>query len=176
MTELEKKEYNEMKKEYDRLEKEQDKLMKRMKELNDYIVIKNMSAKEFGEKWSEQYVRSKVPNLEKNNGSGHDLKSSKYELIELKSSTLDFENSEWTMNQLHVKKADAFLFIWYDCDTGDQVISFMTTKEVCDECTRYPQHQDDIDICCTIKNTKKNLQAMKRHQITSWDELNKVVV
>ena len=168
MTELEKKEYYE-------LEKEKERIIQRQIELNPYIIIKNMNGKKFGENWSEKYVRSKVPNLHKNNGKGHDLKSPKYPLIELKSSRVDFEHGKWTMNQIHVQEADAFLFVWYDCNTGEQIISFMTTKQLCDECDRSPQHQADVDICCTVSNTERNLKAMKRHKIASWEKLNEVV-
>lgn len=156
------------------LEELEKKIQARKLELNPFSGLKSMSNKAFGEGWSEPYIRNHVPNLEKNNGTGHDMRGKHYKTIEVKSSRLTF-NENWTMNQVHCNEAEAFLFVWYNCNNGTHEICFIPTEDLIAECTRSRQHTREGKMCCTISSTKKNREVLKKYMISSWEILNEVV-
>lgn len=148
-----------------------DALKKEAEKINPYIFWKEKSNKEFGEKCSENYILSVVPNLQKNHGAGHDMRSEHYKTIEVKSCRMTY-NSKWTMNQLHPSEADAYLFVWYNCETGTQEICFIPTVDLLKLCKLNLQHGDG---CYTLSSTIKNKTALKNYMVSSWKELNERV-
>lgn len=139
--------------------------------INPYAALWKMSNKQFGETWSEAYVRSHIPNLTKDNGAGHDMKGVHYNHIELKSSRIKFENS-WTMNQLHPSQADACIFIWYDIETGTEKFCLIPTKDLLSLCTLNYQHGSG---CYSLGSTAKNRKVLEKYMLPSWEALNEVV-
>lgn len=156
------------------LNKMEEEIKNRKSMLNPFANLKSLSNKEFGEGWSEPYIRAHVPNLDKDNGAGHDMKGVHYKKIEVKSSRLLF-NDNWTENQVHPNEADAFLFVWYDCDNYTQEICFIPAKDLITKCTLSRQHVRDGLTCCTISSTNKNRAALREYMIPSWEALNEVV-
>ena len=75
-------------------------LQTRARELNPYAELKSISNKQFGEGWSEPYILSKVSNLSKNNGAGHDMRGKHYSNIEVKSCRMTFKD-KWRYNLKH---------------------------------------------------------------------------
>lgn len=146
-------------------------LQARARELNPYAELKNISNKQFGEGWSEPYIRSKVSNLEKNNGAGHDMRGKHYFNIEVKSCRMPFKD-RWTMNQIHPNQADAYLFVWYNCDEGTEEICFIPTKDLLQKCTKSRQHGDG---CFTVSASIANRKVLKDYMVSSWEELNGMV-
>lgn len=146
-------------------------LKKEAEKINPFISWPEKSNKEFGEKYSEEYILSKTPNLQKNHGAGHDMKGTKYNNIEVKSSRMKMTD-KWTMNQLHPDKADAYLFVWYDCNEGTQEICFIPTEDLLNYCSYNLQHGAG---CFSMGSTKKNRDILKNYIVTSWKELNEKV-
>ena len=142
-----------------------------MSELNPYSKLPMMSNKEFGETWSEQYIRTKVPNLQKNNGAGHDMRGRHYDNIEVKSSRIPFSGA-WTENQLHPDQADAYLFIWYNCDEGTEEICLIPKEKLVTECRLNKQHGEG---CFSMGSTVQNRRALSKYMISSFEVLNEVV-
>lgn len=148
-----------------------DMLKLEAEKINPYIFWHEKNNKEFGEKYSETYILQKVPNLIKNNGAGHDMRGKKYNNIEAKSCRMT-SNDKWTMNQLHPSEADAYLFVWYDCENGTQEICFIPTEDLIKTCTLNKQHGDG---CFTLSKTIKNMNSLKKYMVPSWKELNEKV-
>lgn len=146
-------------------------LKKEAEKINPYIFWHEKTNKEFGEKYSETYILQQVPNLTKNNGAGHDMSGRKYKNIEVKSCRMTSKD-KWTMNQIHPEQADAYLFVWYDCNDGTQEICFISTEELLRTCTLHKQHGDG---CFTLSKTIKNLESLKKYMLSSWEELNEKV-
>ena len=139
--------------------------------INPYAKLVRMSNKEFGEQWSEAYIRSKVPNLNKNNGAGHDMASRKYPNVEVKSSRIVFDGS-WTENQIHPAQADAYVFVWYNCDEGTEEICLISTKDMLDKCKLSKQHGDG---CFSMRSTKHNREVLHQYMVPSFEDLNRMV-
>ena len=139
--------------------------------LNPYSTLPMMSNKEFGESWSEKFIRSKVPNLTKDNGAGHDMQGKHYQHIEVKSSRIPFSGS-WTENQIHPSQADAYLFIWYNCEEGTEEICLIPTDKMISECRLNRQHGDG---CFSMGATVKNREALKKYMVPSFEALNRLV-
>lgn len=55
--------FEEKRKELIEIDKKIEALMARKLELNPFANLKAMSNKQFGEQWSESYIREKCPNL-----------------------------------------------------------------------------------------------------------------
>lgn len=157
--------------EYKQIKIQMAKLQERAKEINPYAELRSMSAKKFGEDWSENHVLEHASNLQKNHGAGHDMRGKHYDKIEVKSSRNTFEQ-EWTMNQVHPNQADAYLFVWYNCDEATDQMCFVPTEELLQHCSRSRQHGDG---CFTVSSTFKNKQFLKKYMYSSWDALNEVV-
>lgn len=151
-------------------------LEKELYELNPYAELPKLSNKAFGEGWSEPYILSKVPNLMKKNGAGHDMGGKHYEFIEVKSCRKIFSKEPggkgWTMNQIHPDEADAYLFVWYNCEDGSETICFIPTKDMIEKCSLNRQHGDG---CFTLSETINNKEVLSNYIIGSWEELNEVV-
>lgn len=139
--------------------------------LNPYSNLPMMSNKEFGESWSENYIRSKVPNLQKDNGAGHDMAGKHYKHIEVKSSRIPFSGS-WTENQIHPAQADAYLFVWYNCEEGTEEICLIPTARLVAECRLNRQHGDG---CFSMGSTKQNREVLRKYMVSSFEALNKMV-
>lgn len=159
---------------WEELEKMEQAIKTRKIQLKPFAELKSLSNRAFGEGWSEPYIRAHVPNLEKNNGTGHDMRGRHYKNIEVKSSRLTFQGN-WTMNQVHCDDADAFLFVWYNCENGTQEICFIPTEELIANCTRSRQHVREGKTCCTVGATIKNRKALRNYMVSSWEELNEKV-
>ena len=153
------------------MRKQLQQLKAKMEEINPYEFWHELSNKVFGEDYSENYILSVVPNLEKNHGAGHDMRGKYYYNIEVKSCRMTFHD-KWTMNQMHPDKADAYLFVWYDCENGTQEICFIPTEDLLRDCKLNLQHGSG---CYTLGCTKKNRAALEKYMIPSWEELNKRV-
>lgn len=91
--------FEERRKELIEIDKKIEALMARKLELNPFAELKSMSNKQFGEQWSESYIREKCPNLIKNNGRGHDVITMNGEKWEIKSIRLPCKNTAF--NQCH---------------------------------------------------------------------------
>ena len=139
--------------------------------LNPYYKLLTMSNKAFGEGWSEKWILSKVPNLSKNNGAGHDMKGVKYQNIEVKSSRKTFDEA-WTQNQIHPSQADAYLFVWYNCETGEEEICLIPTVDFMEKCSLSKQHGEG---CYSMRNTRQNHAILSCYLYHSWEELNEAV-
>lgn len=146
-------------------------LKKQVEEINPYAFWKEKTNKEFGEECSEKYILSKVPNLRKNHGAGHDMAGKHYKNVEVKSCRMTSDD-KWTMNQMHPDKADAFLFAWYNCEEGTQEISFIPTTELLKLCKLNKQHGEG---CFTLGSTINNRAVLKKYMVPSWEELNQKV-
>lgn len=139
--------------------------------LNPYAKLPYMSNKEFGETWSEAYIRQKVPNLNKNNGAGHDMASRKYENIEVKSSRITFDGS-WTENQIHPTQADAYIFVWYNCQEGTEEICLIPTIDMITKCSLSKQHGEG---CYSMRATRQNREVLSKYMVPSFEILNRMV-
>jgi len=144
---------------------------KELETLNPYEFWHEKTNKEFGEKYSENHILSMVPNLQKNHGAGHDMSGKHYKTIEVKSCRMVYD-SKWTMNQVHPDKADAYLFVWYNCEAGTQEICFIPTEDLLKLCKLNLQHGEG---CYTLGSTIKNKAALKNYMVSSWKELNERV-
>lgn len=135
-------------KELEELEKELKRIKNRIKELNPYASLKEMSNKEFGEGWSEKYILSKCPFFKADNGLGHDFI---YQLgtVEVKSSRLPCK--QITYNQCHPNECDFFLFINYDTTNGIEEVYFVPSDDILNETifSKSKQHSRDGS-CYTI--------------------------
>lgn len=101
--------FEEKRKELIEIDKKIEALMARKLELNPFANLKAMSNKQFGEQWSESYIREKCPNLIKNNGRGHDVITMNGEKWEIKSIRLPCKSTAF--NQCHPFDCDKFL-LW----------------------------------------------------------------
>lgn len=146
-------------------------LQEELSVLNPYAGLPMLSNKKFGEEWSEPWILQHVSNLTKDNGAGHDMRGINYEHIEVKSSRITF-NGRWTMNQVHPDEADAYLFVWYDCENGTEEICFIPTVDLLKKCTKSRQHGDG---CFTVSASINNRAALKQYMVSSWEELNGMV-
>ena len=157
-------------------EQEIIKIQQKMAEIHPYSVLQYMDNKTFGEAWSETYIKSKVPNLTGGNGKGKDMHGIRYKRIEVKSSRLDFVSGRWTQNQIHIREADAYLFVWYQAKNYKyhEVLCFIPTEDLKKLCHVSPQHAEDIDICCSLGNSAATRNALKQYMLT-WEELNERV-
>ena len=129
---------------------------------NKYGHLPSMGNQQFGQSWSESYIRSQVPNLIQDNGPGHDARGIHYNAIE----------QQWTMNQLHPDEADAFLFVWYDCDNGTEQICLIPTKDLIENCSSSMQHGPG---CFNMGSTVKNRKLLEKYMVPSFEALNEVV-
>lgn len=157
--------------EYKRIKEQMAALDARAKEINPYAELKSMSNKQFGEGWSEPHILDLVPNLSENHGAGHDMRGKHYENIEVKSSRNTFDQT-WTMNQVHPDQADAYLFVWYNCDEATDEVCFVPTEDLLKHCSRSRQHGDG---CFNIGSTVANKKFLKKYMLPSWEALNEVV-
>lgn len=157
--------------EYQAIQEKITELRARALVLNPFAELKSLSNKQFGEGWSEPYILSKVPNLEANHGAGHDMRGRHFENIEVKSCRMTFDDT-WTMNQVHPDEADAYLFVWYNCDTGDVQLCLIPTPDLLEKCTRSRQHGDG---CFTVSASRNNRAVLSKYMYSSWDALNEVV-
>lgn len=139
--------------------------------LNPYAKLPRMSNKEFGEQWSENYIRLRVPNLNKNNGAGHDMANRNYQNIEVKSSRIVFDG-QWTENQMHPSQADAYLFVWYNCEEGTEELCLIPTADLIKKCRLNKQHGDG---CYSMGATRQNRQVLKEYMVSSFEALNRMV-
>lgn len=145
-----------------------------MEVLNPFYKLKLMSNKKFGEEWSESYIRSKCPNLEKANAAGHDMYSKSLGFIEVKSTKLPCQKI--TFNQIHPQDADNFLFVMYDTINGDTDIFLVPTEDIQDSSkfslsaqhTREKEHPS----CFSMRLTKKNAANLENYRIENWEVLN----
>ena len=153
------------------LQKQIELLKKEVEKINPYAYWREKPNKEFGEKYSETYILSRVPNLIPNHGAGHDMAGKHYSNIEVKSCRMTFKE-KWTMNQMHPDEADAYLFVWYNCEEGTQEICFISTEDLLKVCKMSKQHGDG---CFTLGATINNRNALKNYMVSSWEELNKKV-
>ena len=154
-------------------------LITKAEELNPlYSAHKCKSIKEFGETWSENYLKSILSNIAGNGDAGYDVFGKKYKRIEIKSSRLDYVKDKWTMNQLHLNEADAYIFIWYNVDKGTYKICFMTKEDVKKYLKPSHQHNDkekkDND-CYLFKNAIYRRKIMDKFMVSSIEELNEKV-
>lgn len=147
-------------------------LMAEKAKLNPFANLKEMSWKEFGEKFSENYVLEHVPNLVRKNGAGHDMYSEKLGYIEVKSGRLPYK-SGWTMNQLHPDQCDYYLFVFYDTEEAEVFLYLVSTGQLTsDEFKLNRQHGKG---CFSMGQTKKNDQALEKYRIKDWKTLNSMV-
>ncbi len=146
---------------------------KRILEINPYGNLKSMSNKEFGERWSEPYILSKVPNLQKDNSTGHDMCSEKYGRVEVKSARLPLTTI--TYNQCHPFECEYFLFVNYDTENGGEEIFFVPSKDILNEklFSKSKQHSRQEEGCYTVSgSTKKNQQSLSNYRFSNFTELN----
>ena len=169
MTNEEKVKYQELKRQYQKIHQE-------MIKLNAFADLPNMSPKQFGETWSEGYIRSKCPNLVKANGKGHDFCGKNYNTVEAKSCRKKFTDPKWTINQVHPNpdESEAHLLVWYDCDEGTSEKCLIPTTELM-KCTMSRQHTRTGADCFTISSSAHNREILKKYLVHSWDELNEKV-
>lgn len=162
--------------------------------LNPWYHIKRMHMKTFGETWSENYIASHVPNLKteryiyeervgkngkkvikqkKEKKKGFDVYGNHFEKLEIKSSRSSIED-DWTMNQLHLNEANAFIFAWYNADECYGEYALMTSDQIRNELEITEQHARNETVV-NIKGTKENIAVMKKYLISSWEDLNERV-
>ena len=150
-------------------------LMKEKAALNPYAGLKDMSPKKFGEQWSESWIRSKCPNLTKNNGSGHDLLAANGELWEVKSSRLPCK--EITFNQCHPYECNRFLFVLYDTESGNELIYLVPAEDIKKKFHYSRQHghgvsKEDAD-CVSVRYGSTNKKLLENlYRVDSWEALN----
>lgn len=143
--------------------------------LNPYAGLKDMSNKAFGEKWSENWICSKCPNLTKNNGSGHDLRSANGKLWEVKSSRLPA--LQITFNQCHPYECDYFLFVLYDTVEGEEIIYLVPSEDIKNKFCYSRQHEhsaskEEAD-CISIGYNKTNKNLLEtEYRVLNWEALN----
>lgn len=142
--------------------------------LNPYAGLKELSNKEFGENWSENWIVQHCSSLTRDNGRGHDLFSEHLGRIEVKSTRLPCK--QITFNQIHPYDCDNFLFVLYNTEDGTEEIFLVPAAALVAEFSLSVQHQR-IDSgekanCFTMGMTKKNKTNLEKYRITSWEELN----
>jgi len=153
------------------IQDEIQKLQVELYQLNPYAALPTMSNKKFGEEWSEPWILQHVPNLKKENGPGHDMRGINYPLIEVKSSRITFDGA-WTQNQLHPTQADAYLFIWYNCNEGTEQLCLISSNDLMQNCSVSQQHGDG---CYSMRATINNRKVLSKYMIPSWEKLNEMV-
>ena len=150
-------------------------LMKEKAALNPYAGLKDMSPKQFGERWSESWIRSKCSNLTKQNGSGHDLLAANGELWEVKSSRLPCK--EITFNQCHPYECNRFLFVLYDTENGDETIYLVPAEDIKEKFCYSRQHghaasKEEAD-CVSVGYGKTNKKILEdNYKVNGWEALN----
>lgn len=162
----------EQRKEFEEIQNQIYVLQEKLKQINPYAGLKMMSNKEFGEQWSESLILSKCPSLSKSaDRKGHDLVSSKYGKIEVKSSRLP--NKSITYNQCHLDEADYFLFINYDTEEGEEDIYFVPSEDLKNEnlFSKSCQHNRDGG-CYSIGLTKKNRDSLMNYHYSDFSSFN----
>ena len=92
-------------------------------------------------------------------------------MIRSQSSRIPFSGS-WTENQIHPSQADAYLFIWYNCEEGTEEICLIPTDKMISECRLNRQHGDG---CFSMGATVKNREALKKYMVPSFEALNRLV-
>ena len=150
-------------------------LMKEKAALNPYAGLKDMSNQEFGQGWSENWIRSKCSNLTKYNGSGHDLLAINGELWEVKSSRLPCKKTAF--NQCHPYRCNRFLFVVYDTENGEETIYLVPAEDIKKKFHYYCQHsyevsKEETDCVIVPYNTfnKKILEG--NYKVNGWEALN----
>lgn len=142
--------------------------------LNPYAGLKELSNKEFGEDWSENWIVQHCPSLMRNNGRGHDLFSEHLGRIEVKSTRLPCK--QITFNQIHPYDCDNFLFVLYNTEDGTEEIFLVPAGALVEEFSLSVQHQrvdsGERANCFTMGMTKKNKANIEKYRIASWEELN----
>jgi hypothetical protein len=142
--------------------------------LNPYAGLKELSNKEFGENWSENWIVQHCPSLLRNNGRGHDLFSEHLGRIEVKSTRLPCK--QITFNQIHPYDCDNFLFVLYNTEDGTEEIFLVPAATLVAEFSLSVQHQrvdsGEKANCFTMGMTKKNKAILEKYRIASWEELN----
>lgn len=150
-------------------------LMKEKATLNPYAGLKDMSIKKFGEQWSESWIRSKCPNLTKNNGSGHDLLAANGELWEVKSSRLPCKKI--TFNQCHPYECNRFLFVLYDTENASELIYLVPAEDIKKKFKYSRQHghgvsKEDAD-CVLVHYEGTNKRLLEDlYKVDGWEALN----
>lgn len=127
----------------------------------------------FGQKFSEPFIREHTPNLEKYNGRGHDVRGKNYAVGEIKSSQNDFDDDDWTLNQVKVTESDMLIASFYNARQGTMRIMIAPMVEV-ETLKRSAQHTES-KTCTTIKNTKENHDFFLKYEVNSFEELNEKV-
>lgn len=144
--------------------------------LNPYAGLTAMTNQEFGQQWSETWIRSKCSNLCKDNGTGHDLRAKNGELWEVKSSKIP-RKSKIVFNQCHPYNCDRFLFVVYNTVEGTETLYLVPAADIKPKFNFSCQHSynkskeeaDCITVTCTIANTEL---LEKNYKVESWEALN----
>lgn len=143
--------------------------------INPFAYLKDMSMKQFGEEFSENYILARVPNLISRHGAGHDMYSTKLGLIEVKSGRPPYKKT-WTFNQLHPHECEHFLFVFYDTENASTEIFLVPSKDITNNniFSISKQHSTNGE-CYSMSGTRKNILALQEYKINSWEELNNIV-
>lgn len=167
--------FEEKRKELIEIDKKIEALMARKLELNPFANLKAMSNKQFGEQWSESYIREKCPNLIKNNGRGHDVITMNGEKWEIKSIRLPCKNTAF--NQCHPFDCDKFLFVGYDCETGEVYLYLVPSNEIKENLNYSAQHsygkeKEEAD-CIMVPFSQTNQRKLQeKYLISDFSILN----
>ena len=162
----------EEKNEYETLNQLIAQYKQRMTELNPFANLKDMSNKEFGETWSENYICTRVSSFERKDEKGWDLYSPALGRVEVKSTRLPCK--QITFNQCHPYDCDYFLFVEYDTIEGD-VFMFLVPSSDFFEFNPSVQHtrsnKEDAD-CFTMSGcSRSNVYNLQKYRVSSWEEL-----
>lgn len=163
------------KKQIDDLNKQIRELQDKKRKINPYSCLKDLSAKKFGEAWSEFHILEQCPNLDRVNSKGYDFYHKNLGRIELKSFRIPAKKG-CVANQCHPKECDYFLFAFYDCENYEDYLYLISSYNLIQEFSRSPQHDRNlIPTCFTINfKTKENSAKLQKYQL-SYKELNKLL-
>ena len=143
--------------------------------VNPFATLKSLSNKKFGEEWSENYVRAHTPNLIRDNGTGHDALTKSGEKWEIKSARLP--QKDICFNQCHLGGCDKFLFVLYNCETGEEQIYLVPAIDIRKNFHYSAQHireGKETAECVSIKYNGNKEVLENHYRIANWEELNKM--
>lgn len=155
------------------IDKQIEQLLQEKYSLNPFAKLKDMSWKEFGEDFSENYVLDHTPNLTSARGAGHDMHSEKLGYIEVKSGRLPYKNG-WTMNQLHPSECDYFLFVFYNTIEAT-VDLFLVSSSTLTDSGEFKLTKQHGEGCFSMGETRKNSEALQKYRVDDWEKLNSLV-
>ena len=144
--------------------------------INPYYSLKEMSNKEFGEKWSENQIIKNCSSFEKVDSKGYDLFCKKLGRVEVKSSRLPC--SQITFNQCHPKDCDYFLFVLYNTQEMSEDIFLVPSIDFMDDSifTKTSQHDRGAGNCFSMNaDSIKNKNSLEKYRIENFSELERFI-